>query len=297
MNIGTNGVIIDQKMQLLVIKRDDTRTWASPGGALDAGELPTEGVVREVEEETGFKILPVRLVGVSYIPDFGQGFLQFTFRCLLRGGEARTSRESLAIGFIPTNPIKAPMLNFSRIRLEKALVHHHNVPHWETTKLSARERMLYRLMVGVYYPTKNWVERTFRKHVYTPPPDWTVIVNLLVQQPDGAVLWIKDGEGWQLPADQTREREAPWEAAERLGKQLFGEALRLTHLTGVYNIGKSQEVVLVFSAESPSSIPPTAEFHASIPDTANPLQQERVTDALEPLNELTVFKRQSAELS
>ena len=95
MNIGTTGIIIDQKMQLLVIKRDDTRTWAPPGGSSDAGEMPTESVTREVEEETGFKVMPVRLVGLSFIPEFGEGVLQFTFRCLLRGGEAHLAVTEL----------------------------------------------------------------------------------------------------------------------------------------------------------------------------------------------------------
>ena len=53
MFVGTNGIVVDQFGQILLIKRDDTRTWAIPGGALEAGELPSDGVAREVKEETG----------------------------------------------------------------------------------------------------------------------------------------------------------------------------------------------------------------------------------------------------
>ena len=43
MNIATNGFVFDQYGNVLLIRRDDTRTFAPPGGALDAGELPTVG--------------------------------------------------------------------------------------------------------------------------------------------------------------------------------------------------------------------------------------------------------------
>ena len=296
MNIGTTGIIIDQKMQLLVIKRDDTRTWAPPGGASDAGEMPTESVTREVEEETGFKIMPVRLVGLSFIPEFGEGVLQFTFRCLLRGGEARTSRESLDIGFIATNPIKTPMLDITKTRVELALVHQGNTPHWRRVSLTRRERLAYQLLTKAFYPVKNWVGRTFQNRHYTPPPAWHVSVNLVVKHPDNAVYWLQKGEQFQLPATDVAAGEAPWEAAERLGRTLFGHDVTLTHLNGVYNIGDSQHMVLLFSAETPAPPQnPQLTALANPPQQADPLEQARVADALDPLNELTVFKRQSAE--
>ncbi len=52
MFIGTNGIVVDNKGHVLLIRRDDTRTWALPGGALEPGELPTNGAAREVREET-----------------------------------------------------------------------------------------------------------------------------------------------------------------------------------------------------------------------------------------------------
>ncbi|MCA9589684.1 MAG: NUDIX domain-containing protein [Myxococcales bacterium] len=54
----------------LLIRRADTGTWALPGGTLEWGEVLTDGMRRELEEEAGVvdsKI--VRLVGVYSRPD------------------------------------------------------------------------------------------------------------------------------------------------------------------------------------------------------------------------------------
>jgi mutator protein MutT len=59
-----DAAIIDDTGRILLIRRSDTRKWAMPGGALEVGETPAEGVVREVLEETGVRCQPVALVGV-----------------------------------------------------------------------------------------------------------------------------------------------------------------------------------------------------------------------------------------
>lgn len=40
-------------------------TWAPPGGKLDYGETPEQGVTREVFEETGLKIHSLRFIGFT----------------------------------------------------------------------------------------------------------------------------------------------------------------------------------------------------------------------------------------
>lgn len=39
--------------------------WTMPGGGLDHGEDPLDAVVREVEEETGFRVRVERLLGID----------------------------------------------------------------------------------------------------------------------------------------------------------------------------------------------------------------------------------------
>jgi ADP-ribose pyrophosphatase YjhB (NUDIX family) len=59
-----DAAVIDDAGQILLIRRADNGLWAMPGGALEVGETPAEGVVRECFEETGVSCRAVALVGV-----------------------------------------------------------------------------------------------------------------------------------------------------------------------------------------------------------------------------------------
>jgi hypothetical protein len=59
-----DAAVIDDTGRILLIRRSDTKKWGLPGGALEVGETPAEGVAREVLEETGVRCQPVALVGV-----------------------------------------------------------------------------------------------------------------------------------------------------------------------------------------------------------------------------------------
>ncbi|MBT9252582.1 MAG: NUDIX domain-containing protein [Brockia lithotrophica] len=48
---------------ILMIRKPSTGFWFLPGGKLEPGESPEEGVVREVFEETGLRPLEMRLRG------------------------------------------------------------------------------------------------------------------------------------------------------------------------------------------------------------------------------------------
>ena len=59
-----DAAVIDDEGYILLIRRADNGLWAMPGGALEVGETPAEGVAREALEETGVRCEPVALVGV-----------------------------------------------------------------------------------------------------------------------------------------------------------------------------------------------------------------------------------------
>ena len=59
-----DAAVINDDGQILLVRRADNGKWAMPGGALEVGETPAGGVVREVLEETGVQCKPVALVGV-----------------------------------------------------------------------------------------------------------------------------------------------------------------------------------------------------------------------------------------
>ncbi len=80
-----DGAVIDDAGRILLIRRADNGLWAMPGGGLEVGETPAEGVVREVLEETGVTCEPVTLIGVydsryCGTPSFYQLY-QFSFLC------------------------------------------------------------------------------------------------------------------------------------------------------------------------------------------------------------------------
>lgn len=52
------GVIVDEDNVLLVknLRRGGGVDWSTPGGVVDPGESPVEGLTREVQEETGLRV-------------------------------------------------------------------------------------------------------------------------------------------------------------------------------------------------------------------------------------------------
>lgn len=47
------------------VARDGTKRWTLPGGGMDHGEDPYDTVIREVDEETGYTVEPVALLGID----------------------------------------------------------------------------------------------------------------------------------------------------------------------------------------------------------------------------------------
>ena len=62
--IGCDTFILNEKSQVLLIRRSDSDLWALPGGFNDLGETPAECGARECLEETGYEIKINELLGV-----------------------------------------------------------------------------------------------------------------------------------------------------------------------------------------------------------------------------------------
>ena len=63
--IGIGAVIIDEAGRVLLIRRAAEPLkghWSLPGGLLELGESLTEGVQREIREETGLAVEPLELI-------------------------------------------------------------------------------------------------------------------------------------------------------------------------------------------------------------------------------------------
>ncbi len=294
MRIGASGIITNERGELLVIRRDDTRTWAAPGGLLEAGEQPTEGMTREVEEETGFKTLPVRLVGLQFLPFRPHPYLIFTFRALLRGGEARPSSESLAVAFTPTQPLGVPMLPMHRQRVTTSLQHAGGPPEWGNYRLSWRERLGKALIFAVIYPFKDWQRWRRGEPLYRPPPPWQTSALAIVHNERGETLWVQDKAqtSWCLPGGPGALLEPPWETAQQQAEAAIGLSVTLTDLAAVYT-KQDQQMRFVFMGQAAAGRPrpgvraiPAGQ---TLPD-AQPAHMAYVAAAAKP-RATTLFQR------
>lgn len=302
MKLGADGVITNQFNQALFIMRNDTRTWATPGGAVEAGELPTETVEREVEEETGLKVRAVRLVGLYYRQEKPDGNLLFTFRCIQRGGEIAASDESPRVGFLPVVPLPQPMLSLHRERVERALNHTASSPYWGLQQLPRG----FNLLRSFVYGARDLARSVRRQPPVEPAPEWKVGAFVIIRNDEGRVLWVRrnDYDVWNLPGGGRQGQEPPWETAVRETREETGLQVQLTHLSGVYAKPEKQEVILTFTAEAAGgALTPNseaAEFRyfaaGEEPPNALPKHVERVADAVGP-GETTFFRRQSGSTS
>jgi ADP-ribose pyrophosphatase YjhB (NUDIX family) len=90
--VAVGAAVGNEAGEVLLIKRADSGVWLYPTGWCDIGYSAPEVVVKEVEEETGIQVEPIRLIGVldglrlgtSRIPLYSLLFL-----CRPIGGEMK----------------------------------------------------------------------------------------------------------------------------------------------------------------------------------------------------------------
>jgi ADP-ribose pyrophosphatase YjhB (NUDIX family) len=90
--VGVAAVVVDGAGRALLVRRRVPPRWELPGGALEVGETVTQGLVREVAEETGLTVRPRRLSGVYQNMTLGPVALVFV--CERLAGSERTSDET-----------------------------------------------------------------------------------------------------------------------------------------------------------------------------------------------------------
>lgn len=90
-SVSVAGVIIDDDGRILLTQRMDNGRWEPPGGILEHGERIEDGVRREVKEETGLDVTPVRLTGVY--KNLPRDIVALVFRCDVIDGALAANSE------------------------------------------------------------------------------------------------------------------------------------------------------------------------------------------------------------
>ncbi len=98
------AIFSSDREKVLLIKRRDVPVWALPGGGIEKGESPNMAALREVEEETGFQIKILRLVG-EYLPVNRLSRHTYLFESVIIGGEPTIGKETKEIAFFPTQAL------------------------------------------------------------------------------------------------------------------------------------------------------------------------------------------------
>jgi ADP-ribose pyrophosphatase YjhB (NUDIX family) len=134
--VDVRGAVFRDDAILLVKERSDGG-WTLPGGWADVGDAPSDAVVREIAEESGYQTRAIKLLALYDRNKHGHPAYPFHaykifFQCELIGGAPATSGETDEVGFFRENAL--PELSLTRVmptQIERLFAHYRH-PDWPT---------------------------------------------------------------------------------------------------------------------------------------------------------------------
>ena len=111
-------IVEDEKICL--VRGQGENDWALPGGFGEVGYSPTENILKEIEEETGFKAKVEKLLAVFDTNRFqlqSKQYAKFVFECKLLDGQFQKNQEIAALQFFAIDQL--PNLSEKRITKEQ----------------------------------------------------------------------------------------------------------------------------------------------------------------------------------
>lgn len=112
--VAVGAVVGNEAGEILLIQRADSGVWLYPTGWADVGYSASEVVVKEVWEETGISVEPVRLIAV--LDGLRRGFTSIplyslVFHCRATGGELKAHPlECADLGWFPEDGLPTPLV-------------------------------------------------------------------------------------------------------------------------------------------------------------------------------------------
>ena len=112
--VVVNAAVFDERNKLLLVQRLDRGTWFLPGGWADVGYPPSEIAVKEVKEETGLLVEPLRLIaildGFRHKFSLGIPFYCLVYECQILDGQLRPlPHECRDVGFFAETELPEPL--------------------------------------------------------------------------------------------------------------------------------------------------------------------------------------------
>ena len=129
--MDVRGAVFCENRILLVREKSDG-LWTLPGGYADVGDSPSEAVVREIHEESGFETKVCKLVALYDRNKHGHPPMMFHvykafFLCEIVGGSASPSLETTEVEFFSQEAL--PDLSIARVtarQIARLFEHHMN---------------------------------------------------------------------------------------------------------------------------------------------------------------------------
>ena len=126
----TNCILVNQRDEVLLLKKPRRNWWVAPGGKMEPGETILEAVRREFREETGVSLINPILRGIFTILVEEKGQIQeewmlFTFSCTQFEGNVRNDSPEGELAWIPIQQVaslpkaKGDQVYFKHILEEK----------------------------------------------------------------------------------------------------------------------------------------------------------------------------------
>jgi ADP-ribose pyrophosphatase YjhB (NUDIX family) len=312
MRMTASSIVTNEAGELLLIQRDDIRTFDVPGGGMDPGELPPEAAARETFEETGLRVRPSQLLGIYHWPNEPHAFLSFYFRCELLGGTIQTSEETPSVAFVAPNALPSRILPMHRQRIRHSLAHVGEQPLCLAQPMTLTQKAGKKVLGRILFPLQRWRRRRGGQQPWPEPEPWQMAAFTIIRNAAGAVLWIKrmDKDLWNLPGGDGNKRnggeieEAPWETAVRETHNETGCQVRLCGLTSIKSYTNQAKLTFNFTAKIMSGQLTTGLKAAAFawfqpgaePANAIPQHCECVADAFNG-SDGVVFRKQDGRIS
>jgi ADP-ribose pyrophosphatase YjhB (NUDIX family) len=117
--VDVRAFVVREEKVLLIRENQDAGRWTLPGGWADVNESPSESIIREVAEESGYFVKTHRLLAVldrekqGHSPSFPYHIYKLFFHCSIIGGSPRPNLESSECRFFHIDAL--PELSTTRV--------------------------------------------------------------------------------------------------------------------------------------------------------------------------------------